>query len=356
MRRSSRDERALALLARVLPGGSTLRDEYPLAFDPRFGGRVVALEEEGTVRSACVVLPRDFVCGSVTVRIGLIGSVATDPSWRGRGCMTRLLDRAEHELAGEGCALALLWANEPAVYASRGYAPFGHEVDYLAAEPMLTRLPALSGIRDATADDVEGIHALYGRHSERVDRSIDETRALLSCPDMDVLVAPAVNGRPIAYACVGRGHDLENVVHEWSGDDDTLLALLRAHQERRVAKGLPGELVLMTPPTASGLHEVLDSIGAQRFDGILGLAKPLDAEYLARLLAERTGRQVDVAGGGALLAESPSGRREFPLATAMQAFFPAAGNRAALQHFADALAVPLERGPMHPFAWGLDSI
>jgi len=359
MRAPTEDERALALLARVLPAGASLRDECPLAFDPRFGGRLVALEEEGSIRSACSILPRDFVCGSSSIRIGLIGSVATDPRWRGRGCMTRLLDRAERALQGAGCAIALLWADEPAVYASRGYVPFGHEVDYLATEPILARLPSDAHVRAAQSEDIEVIHELYQRHSERVERTIDETRALLACPDMDVLVVPDALGRPQAYACVGRGHDLENVLHEWSGGPDALLALMRAHQERRIARRRPGELVMMTPPTATGLHELLDSIGARRFDGILGLAKPLDAKFLARLLAERTGRRVDVAGAeaaSALIAECPSGRRAFPLATAMQAFFPAAGDRAALHHFADSLSVSLGAGPLQPFAWGLDSI
>lgn len=359
MRPTDRDERALALLASVLPAGTTLRDEYPLAFDERFGGRLLALEEEGSVRSACTILPRDFVCGSASVRIGLIGSVATDPAWRGRGCMSRLLDRAERQLADAGCAIALLWADEPAVYASRGYRPFGHEVDWFATGPMLVRLPTVPRIRSVRAEDVGAIHDLYCRHRERVDRSIEETRALLTCPDMDVLVVPDESERPIAYACVGRGHDLENVLHEWSGRADDLLALVRTHQERRLARGLPGELVLMTPPTSTELHGLLDSIGARRFDGVLGLAKPLDPNFFAELMAARTGRAVEVAGSAgaeALIAATPGGRREFRLTTVMQALFPAGGNRAALQHVVDALAVSSDPGPIHPFAWGLDSI
>ena len=353
---------ARALMQRVLGGGDDLARESPLAFDERFEGEIVALEEAGAVRSACAILPRDFVCGGATVRIGLIGSVATDPAWRRRGLMTRLLDLAEARLAERGCALALLWAEEPAVYASRGYVPIGHEVDYWADPPLFAGLPASARVRPAEAADAASIHALYENHAQRVCRTGAETRALLACPAMDVLVLCDAAGAPRAYACAGRGRDLANVVHEWSGAPDDVLALVGAHQRARLARGLEPDLVLMAPSEAAPLHALLGALGARRFDGILGLAKPLDPHWLAERLAHSA--QVPLAigvargldGERALCYASPSGRRELALSAVLQALFPPGGDLGAYHYVTDALRTQLRGAPLRPFAWGLDSI
>jgi GNAT superfamily N-acetyltransferase len=353
---------ASALITRVLPDSERLALECPLAFDERFGGELVGLEVEGAVRSACAVLPREFVCGRRRVKVGLIGSVVTDPAYRRRGYMTRLFDLAETRLQALGCAFAVLWADEASVYASRGYVSFGHEVDYWADAALCAALPLFDRVRAAEEGDAEAIGELYAAHSQRVDRTLEETRALLRCPDMDVLVLPrSRDSRELeAYACLGRGRDLTNVVHEWGGAPQAVLTLVRAHQERRLSRGLEPELVLMSPPE-SALHGVLDSLGTRRFDGILGLAKPLDPLWLAREL-QTAAEQLEVTlaqgpeGARALIARSPSARRELTLQQVTQALFPPAGDLGAYHYVADSLRTPLRGVPLYPFAWGLDSI
>lgn len=360
--RAPDQEAARALMARLLPAGERLSTECPLAFDERFGGELVTVAESGHVRSACAIVPREFVCHDKRVRIGLIGSVVTDPEFRRRGLMAQLLSDAEQRLRSQGCSIALLWADDPAVYSSQGFVPFGHEVDYLVDARLCALLPQLGQIRPAVAEDAHAIHELYGEHGLRVERSLDETRALLACPDMHVLVLPAAGGRELAgYACVGRGHDLTNVVHEWGGSADAVLVLIRAHQDLRVARGHEPELVLMTSAERTALHNVLESLGARRFDGILGLAKPLDPSWLASQLAA-AGQRLEVGiaegpdGARAIVAQSAQTRRELPLVRAMQALFPPGGDLGAYHYVTDALRTSLRGLPLSPFAWGLDSI
>jgi hypothetical protein len=75
----------MRLIERVHAREHGLAREYPLVFDPAFDGRVLALEENGHVRSACALLVRDFLGGKTRTRVGMIGSVSTDPDWRGCG-------------------------------------------------------------------------------------------------------------------------------------------------------------------------------------------------------------------------------------------------------------------------------
>ncbi len=77
--------RARALMERVLSDGGSLSSEYPLLFGDEPTGHLLALESDGEVRSACAMLVRDFLVGSMSVRVGMIGSVVTAPEWRGAG-------------------------------------------------------------------------------------------------------------------------------------------------------------------------------------------------------------------------------------------------------------------------------
>jgi hypothetical protein len=121
---------------------------------------------------------------------------------------------------------------------SPGYAPFGSECDYLLVSEIVPLLPEPSGVRKLRPGDEPFLARLHARHPERVVRTSAETRALLGVPGMLTLVrerrgAPSHPPQPVAHACLGRGRDLADVVHDWSGEPEDVLALLRAHLERR---------------------------------------------------------------------------------------------------------------------------
>ena len=276
---------------RVLRGGSDLAGEYPLVFDDRFPGRIVAFEEAGDVRSACAFLVRNLILPGARIRAGLIGSVATDPEWRGLGFATRVLDEAERCLAREGCMLAVLWADAPEFYLARGWQPFGCEVDFAIDASLLGRLPEKPDVRAVAPDDFAAVHRLYESHAERLERAPDETAALLNCPDMETLIR--TRDRDLcAYACLGRGADFAHTVHEWAGAPEDVLALVREHMRREQLRDATGDVVLIAPPSAHPLRERLLKLGAREVTGVLGLAKLLDPEPAAELIDRYTGSEV----------------------------------------------------------------
>ncbi len=331
-------ERSIELMERCLRGGEPLAEEYPLVFAEGAPGRSLCLEEAGEPRSACAALPRDLFFGGRRLPVGLIGSVVTDPAWRGRGLMGRLLDRVEEELRAEGCLLALLWAEDPLVYTSRGYRPFAWEVDHLLVEGHLERLLDGEGVRPAAPGDALAIHDLYARHAERVGRSPAETAALLSCPGMSCLIRER-DGQIAAYACMGRGADLQGAVHEWGGEADAALPLVRRHLEAALAAGAEG-IAVMSSPGCRLLHDLLEGIGATRFDGIVGLAKVIDAEGLAGLAADLLG-----ADEGLLTADE-----------LLELCFPPRGDPTLRREMERVLGRSLDTPPHQPFVWGFDSI
>jgi GNAT superfamily N-acetyltransferase len=355
---------AIALMERVLRDGGPIAPEYPLGLDARFGGRIVTIEEDGRVLSACALLVRDFVIGTHLVRCGLIGSVCTAPEARGRGLATELLRRAEAELASEGCVLAMLWADEARFYDERGWRPVGAEVDFAFEPAQESRLAAESGIRAAALDDRGAIHRLYTLHRERVERSPAETAALLDSPGLETLVLQR-DRDVVAYSCRGRGKDFDRTVHEWAGSDRDVLALVREHMLRSKARGEHGPTFLITPPGAKSLHERLRGLGIRWNEGVLAMGKLLDVHAAAALVAQAAGEAAQVSiedGVGEDLPETivalagPRARLELTPDDLLGLLVPARGRRLRLEEVERACGLSLASLPLPLFAWGLDSI
>lgn len=349
---------APAFLARVL-ANDTLLAEQPLAFG---AGETIEIVEEGEVRAACVVLVREFVLGARRVRAGMIGSVATEPAWRKRGLATRLLQRAEETLAARGCAFALLWADAPDFYLKRGYAPCGVENDYLLVSELALACPASSGVRELQPGDEAFVQHLYEQHPVRVERTLAETRALLAVPGMRTLVrerasSPAHPPQVVAYACLGRGHDLADTIHEWGGSSEDVLAVLRGHLERRFPTGGAGALFLMTPGSAADLGYRLVKLGAPSQRGFLGLSKLLDGATAAALLADVLGPTATAHWNGrGLTLRGPRGEAELPLDSVQALLLGGAEVCDEVRAFLTRLGFERPALPLEPFAFGLDSI
>lgn len=353
-------DRARALMERVLRDGHSFAAEYPLVFEDRFPGRLQTLEFDGDVRSACATLVRDFIVGDVSVRCGLIGSVATDPAYRGRGLATQLLEAAERELEAEGCVFAMLWADDAAFYTPRGWQPIGCEVDFLLEPATCSSFPAPAGVRAAAPDDWGAIHRLYSLGRQRLERSPAETAALLAGPGIETLVVQRERDI-IAYTCLGRGADFAKTVHEWAGSTPDVLRLVRAHAERAVQREDAEPLSLITPTGATELHAALLSHDVAHAQGILGLAKPLDisagAELLGRLAGESARTQVDGHSGRLEVSlRGPVGECRLNGAELLEALFSQGGECTGLEALELATGLELTALPLPIFAWGLDSI
>ena len=350
---------ALPLLERA--GAAAVGAESPLVFGQGGTGGVIAVgERSADPRSACSILVRELLTPQGSVRVGLIGSVATDPAWQGQGLATRVLIEAEAALAARGCHLALLWANEPRFYYARGYRPVGAEVDVTLRPDLASRLPAAAGVRAYRDSDAPAAHALYCAHASRVDRRPEETRALFAVPGMSTLVLER-GGAVTAFACLGRGLDLKDVVHEWGGATDDVLALLRAHLTGRCAAGGEGTLFLMAPSNSDGLVRRLAELGCEATVGILGLGRVLDhvacAELLQRLIgaAGTAAFHADPAGPGVLLT-TPRGEAHLTDDLLLALLFPAYGLDDEVQELRRSFGLQSARFPLELFAWGLDSI
>jgi GNAT superfamily N-acetyltransferase len=348
---------ALELIARVHAPQGGLAGESPLVFAPGSQARVFHRDADGAPRGGCVALVRELAVAEERLRVGLVGLVATDPAWRGLGIASAALADAEIWLADRGAALGLLWADDPAFYVARGWRPVGAEIDVWLPIELAGRLPAAEGAMPASPADHAAMHALYERHPQRVLRTTEESRALYACGSMEVCVLER-GGAIAAYACRGRGRDLQNAIHEWAGDPDSVLALAGHLLRSAARRGEPG-LVLMAPPSAALIARRLEALGARVETGILSMGKVLDrraaAEALARNVEPAAAVRIEGAGRDARVALEGMGD---PLSddSLLVLLASARGERADIDEFGRALALDCSRLPLTPFAWGLDSI
>lgn len=368
---SAADDETRALMASALRGASGFDAEYPTVFGPRARGCVVRDVADGRVRSACAILVRDLRAPGGALRVGLIGSVATASADRGRGLATNVLERAERELARRGCVASLLWADDETFYGARGYARVGCEEDFVLGHEVRGRLPQVRGVRPARAEDAAAIHRLYREHPRRALRTQRETAALLAAPGMRVLVHEAERAnddehgaatRDVdAYLCLGRGGDLVGAAHEWGGDPDALLRLLRAALDDAGA----APLYLMAPLAADGAPEPglptrLRELGVASAPGVLAMGKLLDPAAAIRAIDAAACAPIawndDPDRPASRTATGPRGAVRVSDERLLEALFGVSGRREAAEAFERATGATIPALPLAPFLWGLDSI
>lgn len=350
------------LVELVMRAGAPLAAEYPLVFRRGHGAAFAVLEEDGRPVSACAILPRDFVVDGAALRTGLVGSVVTHPDHRGRGLASRVLECAETELSRRGCLLAALWAEDPEYYALRGWRPWGSELDFVLPRELAAHLPDPAGVRLAKPADAGAIHRLHATHRRRVVRTRAETEALLSVPGMDVLVRVR-DGEIAAYSCLGRGGDLKDVIHEWAGGAEDMLALVRMHLDLRETLHEQRDLFLMAAdePEDPFLAALIEA-GVPSARGVLGMAKVVDPRAACELIVRRHARpgveldwQASTNHRGAFVFRNAARSVTLAPAELLELLVAPRGDASTAKAFAGALGLePVP--PLRPFAWGLDSI
>ncbi len=355
MELTTQKDAALALMEQVLRDGRPLAQEYPLIFQSNATGRVETLEEDGAVVSTCAWISRTLATPTIDMPVAFVGSVATAPSIRGRGFGSRIVEETLAKAKAEGAALSMLWADSPEWYQARGWIPFGSENVYVIEHGNAILLPEPVGVRPANRDDYAAIHNLYGSHASRTLRIKEETEALMTVPNMQTYVCER-EGEVVGYACMGRGEDLAQVIHEWGGEPDAVLPIVS--QLWAKSRNEHTRIFMMVPDTEADYRAYFKFVGAEGAQGVLAMAhlgctKAMAATFNAALpegvKAEATGEKtIDIVG--------PKGSLRLTDHEILLALCPPRGDRRVVDVIEEEVGASLPNLPVTPFVWGLDSI
>lgn len=264
-----------------VPPGASFLDDFPawgskgsdvLRVGGFFKGRLVScagarLSKLKTARGA---LP-----------IGIVGAVASEKEFRGRGLASRAVESALDWLRNRGARLAVLWGSEHRMYQRLGFELCG----------MQGRIPLseIHGIRKIGGKGLgkkglvggglgEGLgegwtSGLFPRLQQREGglELRESDRAWIKAHRNVKWIWSGSPTRPTAYAAIGKGMDLQGMVHEWGGSVPELMGVLA-----EVYLKWP-DAVLLGPPRA--LERLGTSTSSLALE-YLCMAKPLDGSTL----------------------------------------------------------------------------
>lgn len=188
------------------------------------------------------------------IRAALIGSVATHPEEQGRGHASRLLQEALNDCRPLGTDVAMLWAGKPELYARAGFV-MGPRESCLGLAATADPRP---DVRMIAISDHDQLHALHEQKPMRVVRGTGEHSGLLTTPGLTAVVMER-NGKTVAYACCGKGADLQGWWHELGGSDEDLAVLLPS---ALALLGQP-EALLVVPPYRERLPALLGAAATE---------------------------------------------------------------------------------------------
>lgn len=233
----------------LLPGQFYgVQHTWPQIYRSDGEGMFFALLDGDRLLSHCAVRFVTVHTAAGPRRCALLGSVATDPASRGRGLASLVLAEAL-AVCDRRTDAVLLWAERPELYARHGFVAAPEERCLLIARRPRT---ADAACRLAEVRDHGALHALHERKLLRVARSATVMSGLLTTPGMTTVVLEQ-GGAITAYACCGKGADLQGHWHEMGGTDEAVARLLPAalHVADQV------EAVVLVPPYRDGLAALL---------------------------------------------------------------------------------------------------
>ena len=203
-------------------------EDFPLILRPENAQwTLVATSPDGQIVAglACLIREHTTSCGNMP--IAGIGSVVTHPDHRGQGLSTALQNALLAKLRAHNVPLAVLWTDQPEIYAGRGFAPAGWELhlDLQGVSWQGVEVPQFK-IRSFRSADSETVQALFDLHALRTVRLEGEARLLYNMKGTTGLVAVGADDVPVAAVFAGKGADFPDYILEWSGPVGLVMNLL----------------------------------------------------------------------------------------------------------------------------------
>lgn len=264
-----------------------ISEEYPIVLtkdqsEYSFGITIPEKKSSSRLVAHANLWPRVVVNQSKEpiTKIGLVGNVATDESFRGQGIMQLLLEKIKAYAREQSLSMLILWSDLIDFYKKLGFTPFGQEsrfyLDYRNFESDYDRQTSeIMTASHLTKNEISSLMNLRCQSRYTIERSSEEFQLLLSIPDTTLIVM-RVGDHISGYGILGKGYDMIGVIHEWGATSPSILKKIIAHAFRRTGFS---QLVLLTPqPAPLKIKNVLRSWAFEEVDHHLGLCCDLSGK------------------------------------------------------------------------------
>lgn len=202
------------------PGG--LEARMPHCFDDTKPERHAIIKQNGTVVSHVACIPAELRAGETLVDCHGIAGVATDPTYRGEGHMTQLLEFWLEHLDSREIPLAELEGDRMG-YERFGWENAGREIRYRITDRSFTaRTDGDDAVRPYRGeDDLDLIAGVHERERYRVVRDRRRYERLFDQHELETIVYEGSQPAYLSY----RGRDPASIL-EFGGSREGLTALL----------------------------------------------------------------------------------------------------------------------------------
>lgn len=230
-----------------------ITEEYPIVLSEKNIEYSYCLEYQNEITAHLNLWPRTLIDYETKrcFNIGLIGNVATDQKYRGKGFMKHLFQFVENRCKELSINAMILWSDLFKFYQNLGFRSLGSEIRFTFKVQKLRK----KGIKlktDTYIDpdstkliNLEDLINLRYPLVSTIERSPGEFESLLKIPLCNLFVL-LENDQICAYCILGKGYDMMGVIHEWGANNPkNLLSLVRSIGERLNIY----ELMLLAPGT-----------------------------------------------------------------------------------------------------------
>lgn len=248
----------------------TIQDEYPQVFQERNIHNLKFISLDGQPVTHAAIRPTIVKTPHIIFKVAAIGSVVTNPAFRGQGLSSAVINECLDESEKQECDFAILWTNLHDFYRKLGFELAGFEEYFQIQNPLPMSKNSATHLTfmNTKQIDPEALLKVYTRHTIHSIRNAEEIRKYLNIPNTQVYTAWNQNQQLVAYAIEGKGADLGGFVHEWGGGVDELCQLFNYILEQK-KQGF----TLMAGAQCINLITRLQSFGITGTQGFLGMIK-----------------------------------------------------------------------------------
>jgi predicted acetyltransferase len=245
----------------------TIASEYPTALTPNNIHNMSIVTEDEKIISHAVLKTYIVKTPYTILKVGAIGSVVTDPEYRQQGLSTSNIKKCLDLANKQECDLAILWTDKFDFYRKLGFELAGYDYSFIfnSSEPVKNK-----NLRFMTGNNIDpnALLRLYSQHTVHAVRTLEDFRQFLKIPNSNVYTAWDQNNALLAYAVEGKGIDLINYIHEWSGQTDALMDLFGYIRQQKAQP-----ITIMVPSHSQNLRNRLAQVSDVSHQGYLGMLK-----------------------------------------------------------------------------------
>ena len=236
-----------------VPRGQHYWDDFPI-WSPHFSSLVQAtllgafkknqLAATASVRVAELHGPNGSL--EQTIRVGIVGAVATDLHFRGQGLASLLIESCVKKARSLDAQLIVLWSGEREFYQKLGFRSFGKQSRVILEDVLLPQIASAEEQKVYQGYVPELFNLVRARKTGLCLQASD--RVWFEAHKNVEWFFTGSPEQPTAYAAVGRGVDLKGHIHEWGGSPRGLLQILT------FLKTASPNLVLLGHPSLLGYY------------------------------------------------------------------------------------------------------